>query len=266
VWDAYATTSAAAMAALRSETWRAMEDALLQGCCRAIGVSNFTVQHLEQLRWSKSTRIWPPAVNQVEFHPLLPQSELLAYCRRHGIVVQAYASLGGQDTGQRKWSELLPPPSSSKGSASLLNCAPVVDMVQSIHDNDDDATAASFITPGQLLLRWAIDQGVPVIPKTVRISRLVENARALTSVPALLRGQIDALRTSIQDALLRHPAAAVTTATAAAQKRNRKSSTEDDSSNAIEQQQQQPEERRKRQEELGRLCWVRDPFRHLQFE
>ena len=72
------------MAALRAETWRAMEWALDQGKVRAIGVSNCTVAHLETLR--RTAKHWPPAVNQVEFHPYLAQSELLAYCKQHGIL------------------------------------------------------------------------------------------------------------------------------------------------------------------------------------
>ena len=112
------------MAALRAETWRAMEWALDQGKVRAIGVSNCTVAHLETLR--RTAKHWPPAVNQVEFHPYLAQSELLAYCKQHGILcappppvtarrgpvltslvsvarrLQAYASLGGQDAGKKK--------------------------------------------------------------------------------------------------------------------------------------------------------------------
>lgn len=61
----YATTSESDMAAVRAETWRVMEDALRQGKVRSIGVSNFTVQHLQTLK--KTATIWPPAVNQVEF-------------------------------------------------------------------------------------------------------------------------------------------------------------------------------------------------------
>ncbi len=87
-----------AMPALRAETWRAMEDALAEGKARAIGVSNFTVAHLETLK--KTARVWPPAVNQVELHPYHSQAALRAYCAKEGIVVQAYASLGGQDAGK----------------------------------------------------------------------------------------------------------------------------------------------------------------------
>ena len=81
------------MPSLRAETWRAMEEALEAGKCRAIGVSNFTVTHLRELK--KTARVMP-MVNQVEFHPYHVQRELLGFCREEGIVLQAYASLGGQ--------------------------------------------------------------------------------------------------------------------------------------------------------------------------
>jgi diketogulonate reductase-like aldo/keto reductase len=68
---------------LRGETWRAMEDSVDNGKCKAIGVSNFTIQHLEALR--KTARYWPPAVNQIELHPYDPQIELVEYCQKHGI-------------------------------------------------------------------------------------------------------------------------------------------------------------------------------------
>ena len=87
------------MPALRGETWRAMETALSQGKCKAIGVSNFTVTHLEQLK--KTAKVMP-MVNQVEMHPYYNQAELRKYCEAQGIVVQAYASLGGQDAGRKK--------------------------------------------------------------------------------------------------------------------------------------------------------------------
>ena len=90
--------------ALRGETWRAMEDAFRGGKCRAIGVSNMTVQHLEALK--QTATIWPPAVNQVELHPYHQQKSLQEYCKKEGIVLQAYASLGGQDAAQKTLAQL----------------------------------------------------------------------------------------------------------------------------------------------------------------
>lgn len=65
----YSVTDSADMVAKRAETWRGMEEAANRGLCRAIGVSNFTVEHLRMLK--KSAVIWPPAINQVEFQYVL---------------------------------------------------------------------------------------------------------------------------------------------------------------------------------------------------
>ena len=75
---------------VRKESWRAMETLLKKGRCRAIGVSNFTIRHLEELI-EESHVI--PSVNQVELHPFLYQEELLKYCQDRGIQVEAYSPL-----------------------------------------------------------------------------------------------------------------------------------------------------------------------------
>ena len=138
---------------LRAETWRAMEDALADGKCKAIGVSNFTVQHLKELK--KTARVMP-MVNQVEFHPYHSQVELLKYCREEGIVLQAYASLGGQDATASKWEKLGGP---------LMQHETVVKIAQ-----------AHKVTPAQVLLKWALQQGVVVIPKSVSKDKIQQNA------------------------------------------------------------------------------------------
>eukprot|EP00793_Prasinoderma_coloniale_P002428 PRCOL_00001909-RA len=149
--------SAASMPALRAETWRAMEDAKRAGKCRAIGVSNCTVAHLEALK--RTAREWPPAVNQVEMHPYYAQAELLEYCAREGIVLQAYASLGGQDASRAKMDSL---------GGDLLECDPAAAIA-----------AKHAVTTAQVLLRWGLQRGAAVIPKTVSDERLAENAGAL---------------------------------------------------------------------------------------
>lgn len=73
------------------DTWRAMEQLVKDGKARSIGVSNFTIPMLEDLL---SKCEIPPAVNQVEIHPFLPQEELLAYCKQKNIVLTAYSPLG----------------------------------------------------------------------------------------------------------------------------------------------------------------------------
>jgi diketogulonate reductase-like aldo/keto reductase len=129
---------------LRGETWRAMERIHADGRARAIGVSNYTVRHLEELL---ATAREPPAVNQVELSPFLQQRELRAFCARHGIVVEAYGPLV---RGQRM-------------------DHPAVAAVARRHGR----------TPAQVLLRWGLARGLVVIPKSVRAERIRENAGAL---------------------------------------------------------------------------------------
>ncbi len=126
---------------LRHETWRAMERLRADGKARAIGVSNYTVRHLEELLASSTE---PPAVNQVELHPFLPQRELVDWCTTRGIVVEAYAPL----VKARRMDE------------------PVIQRVAAKHER----------TPAQVLVRWALEHGRVVIPKSIRAERIRENA------------------------------------------------------------------------------------------
>jgi len=74
----------------REETWRAMEEIYRSGKAKAIGVSNYTIKHLEEMK--KYAKI-PSAVNQVEFHPFLYQEELLNYCKQNHIALEAHSPL-----------------------------------------------------------------------------------------------------------------------------------------------------------------------------
>lgn len=167
----YASTKQEDMVSLRAETWRAMEDSLRQGKVRAIGVSNFTVRQLETLK--KTATIWPPAVNQVECHPLYPQDELLEYCEKEGIVLQAYAALGGQDASMVQWNDLL-------GGVKLMECDAVQEIAASVNK-----------TPAQVLLRWALQRKCAVTPKTTSAARMEENAQVFDFM--LSQTQMEAL-------------------------------------------------------------------------
>jgi len=135
--------------ALRDEgTWRAMEDLYSAGRVKAIGVANYSIRQLQQLL--KVCRV-KPMVNQVEFHPKLVQSKLLDFCQQHGIVVQAYASLGSSDAGQAQTFFSFPP-------------------VQA-------AAKAHQVTPAQVLLRWALEKGALIVPKSSKVERINENAQ-----------------------------------------------------------------------------------------
>jgi len=127
---------------VRKESWRAMEALLKKGRCRAIGVSNFTIRHLEELI-EESHVI--PFVNQIEFHPFLYQKELLKYCQRKGIQVEAYSPLA---RGER------------------LKHPRIISL----------ATKYSK-TPAQLMIRWGIQRGLVVIPKSTREERIRENSQ-----------------------------------------------------------------------------------------
>jgi methylglyoxal/glyoxal reductase len=125
----------------RLDSWRAMEKLLADGKCRAIGVSNFTERHLEELlRDSKVV----PAVNQVEFSPFLYQKDLVRYCEGKGIAVEAYSPL---TKGQRL------------GDPTLVEVA-------KRHSR----------TPAQVLIRWCLQHGLIVIPKSTRKERIRENS------------------------------------------------------------------------------------------
>ncbi|MGQ0797418.1 MAG: aldo/keto reductase [Methanobacteriota archaeon] len=127
---------------LRADSWKALVKLRDSGLCRSIGVSNYTVDHLEELLRTSDV---VPAVDQVEFSPFLFQRDLLDYCVRHGIVLEAYSPL-------TKGARLRDP---------LLR----------------EMAAKYARTPAQVLLRWALQHGVVVIPKSARPERIRENAR-----------------------------------------------------------------------------------------
>lgn len=131
-------------ATLRKESWQDLEDLCEDGKIRSIGVSNYMVEHLKELLKDCSIR---PSVNQVEFHPLLFQDELLRYCKSESIILQAYSSLG-----------------SAKGW-DILSSNPVL----------NEIAANKGKSVAQILLRWAIKHEVPVIPKTAKEERLGPN-------------------------------------------------------------------------------------------
>ncbi len=124
----------------RVETWKALQEVMASGKCRALGVSNYTVRHLEELINRTGIR---PAVNQVEFHPFLYQKELLSFCESNGIVLEAYSPLMH---GHRHDHAVLQSVAKSSGK-----------------------------TVAQVLIRWCLQHGLAVIPKTSRKERLVEN-------------------------------------------------------------------------------------------
>jgi diketogulonate reductase-like aldo/keto reductase len=124
----------------RPETWKAMEEIYKAGKAKAIGVSNYAIKHLEEM---KSYASVPPAVNQVEFHPFLVQEQLLNYCKANNIIVEAYCPL-----------------------------------IHGTKLNDDRITAVAKKynkSNAQILIRWSIQHGCVPIPKSTRQDRIKEN-------------------------------------------------------------------------------------------
>lgn len=124
----------------RKNAWEQMIELQSQGLTASIGVSNFTERHLTELITNSNV---VPAVNQVEFNPFLHQTALVSYCKEQGIALEAYSPL----THAHK-----------------------------LDDNRLVAIAKKYDkTPAQILLRWAVQQDIVVIPKSSNPQRIEEN-------------------------------------------------------------------------------------------
>jgi diketogulonate reductase-like aldo/keto reductase len=131
------------------EAYRALETLLAGGKVRAIGVSNFMVEHLTALL-DKATVV--PAVNQIEVHPYFTQREVQAFGAQHGILTQAWSPIGGI-TFYRD----------SEHRSTLQD--PVIGEIAKAHGK----------TPAQVMLRWHLQQGRSTIPKSTKPQRIAEN-------------------------------------------------------------------------------------------
>ena len=161
------------IAALRLESWRAMEDAYLAGKCKAIGISNFSESHIRKLLDWDQLRV-RPSVHQTELHPYLQQRGVVALCEKEGILLQAYASLGGQDTKDGHWKALKQP--------ALLDHPAVL-----------KAAKAHSSSPACVLLRWALQKGWAVIPKSSSKTRIAANVALDFSLSSDEMAALDAL-------------------------------------------------------------------------
>ncbi|WP_405097316.1 aldo/keto reductase [Micromonospora sp. NBC_01412] len=131
------------------EAYRALETLLADGKVRAIGVSNFMVEHLTALL-DKARVV--PAVNQIEVHPYFAQREVQTFGAEHGILTQAWSPIGGI-TFYRD------------GSHGSTLQDPVIGEIAKAHGK----------TPAQVMLRWHLQQGRSAIPKSTRPQRIAEN-------------------------------------------------------------------------------------------
>ena len=132
------------------DTWKAMERLVENGSCKAIGVSDFTIERLEEI--VRSARIMP-AVLQVEAHPYHPQWELLDFCKQHGIVMLAFAPLG----------HAIEP--------RLLDDPVITGVARTVGQ-----------APSQVLLAWAIQRGTAVITSATN-PRHMQESFAVSALP-----------------------------------------------------------------------------------
>ena len=121
-------------------TWRTLEEFYRDGRARSIGVSNFQPHHLRRLHTETEV---PPAVNQIEVHPYLTQDDVRAFCAEHQIAIEAWSPIA---RGQ------------------VLDDPEVVTIAQ-----------RTGKTPAQVVLRWHIERGDIVFPKSVTPARIAEN-------------------------------------------------------------------------------------------
>lgn len=120
--------------------WRELEQAQRDGKVRAIGLSNFMPEHIDNLLSEANVT---PAINQIEYHPYLTQPDVAEACARHGIQLEA-------------WSPLM------QGEFTKI-------------DLFDDIAEAHGKTPAQVLIRWSLQRGLVTIPKSSNKSRIEEN-------------------------------------------------------------------------------------------
>lgn len=123
--------------------WRGVAEVAESGRASAIGVSNFEIEHLQQI--IDETGVVPSA-NQIELHPLHQRRELRAFCAEHGIAIEAWGPL-------------------AQGKSDLFERSAIL-----------DAASAHGKSGAQVVLRWHVQHGTIVFPKTMRRERMIENA------------------------------------------------------------------------------------------
>ncbi len=125
----------------RKDSWKALERIYEEKAARSIGISNYTIRHIEELKTYANVI---PVVNQVEFSPFLYQKELQDYCESEGILIEAYTTL----TRRKKFNN------------------PVLKEIAEKYGK----------SPAQILIRWALQVHTIVIPKSTNKKRILENA------------------------------------------------------------------------------------------
>ncbi len=125
---------------INAETWRAMEELYSQGKIKTIGVSNFLTHHLEALLETANVK---PSINQIEYHPGFLQQDVVAFCRKNNIVVEAWSPLG---------------------SGKMLNNETLIAISKKYN-----------VSVAQLCIRWVLQNDILPLPKSVTPHRIKEN-------------------------------------------------------------------------------------------
>lgn len=126
----------------RKLMWLALEKAKAEGKAREIGVSNYGIGHIEEIK--KIGKVWPPAINQIELHPWCQQKDAVKYCQDNNIIVEAYCPL----VRNQKASD------------------PTLQSIAKKHG----------VTDAQVLVRWSLQRGFVPLPKSDTPSRIEKNA------------------------------------------------------------------------------------------
>ncbi len=158
------------------QSYRTLEKLLADGTVRAIGISNFSQAHIEKLR-AATTIV--PAVNQIELHPYFSQLEMRAVHAQHGIVTQAWSPLGAVNIYE----------ADADHPARYLLEDPALKPIAETHGK----------SVAQIVLRWHLQHGISVIPKSIKPTRIAENADLFDfSLDQAEMATIDALETGIR--------------------------------------------------------------------
>jgi diketogulonate reductase-like aldo/keto reductase len=148
------------------DTWRALEGLVDEGKCKAIGLSDVSLEQTQQI--FEAARI-KPAVVHVESHPYLPEWDLLNYCKTNGIVLQAFASLG------------------HSSEPNLLEDPVIIAIAKQINK-----------TPAQVLLAWAIQRGTAPLTTSKNPSRIQENFDVSTIPEDAMRQISDGIKSRVR--------------------------------------------------------------------
>lgn len=144
------------------ETYQALEKLYSQGKIKAIGVSNFLKHHIEELKNFVSI---PIAVNQIEFHPYYYDQETIEYCKQNDIIIEAYSPLG---------------------RGEILKDNTIADIAKKYNKS-----------PAQICIRYAIDNQIVPLPKTISKQRMIENLNVFDF--NLMKEDIDKIRNLSKD-------------------------------------------------------------------